>query len=284
MLSLRAPAKINWALFIAGRRDDGYHEIISLIQCIDLWDELSFEPFGAITLESDCPVPPASNLVWKAALLLKDYAGVDAGARITLKKNIPMEAGLGGGSSDAAFTLMGLNKLWGLKIPNGKLAALGAQLGSDVPFFFYGPSAIVTGRGEVVKRVKTGQPMRLTVSKPDFGVSSGWAYRALRGYTGLTKARDNIKLFIRALARRDYSALEDAGGNDLEPGVCAAYPEIGRMKAELGKKGAFYAHMSGSGSAVYGVFGGLDEAMRAASGMSWWSRAVSTITEVNFLS
>ena len=282
MLSLKAPAKINWALFIAGRRDDGYHEIISLMQFIDLWDELHFEPFGALTLESDCSVATTSNLVWKAALLLKDYAGVDAGARITLKKNIPMEAGLGGGSSDAAFTLIGLNKLWGLDLPARELAALGAQIGSDVPFFFYGPSALVTGRGEVVKRVNVGHPMHLVLSKPDFGISSGWAYRALRGYTGLTKARDNIKIFIRALARKDYSALESAGGNDLESGVCAAYPEISRMRAELGKKGAFYAHMSGSGSAVYGVFGGREDAMRAAAGMSRWSRAVSTVTGEKF--
>lgn len=278
MLSFCAPAKINWLLSVLGKRDDGYHEILSLAQCVELCDELSFEPFDALVLESDCPIPVPENLIWKAALVLKDFSGTEKGARITLTKNIPIEAGLGGGSSDAAYTLLGLNELWGLGLDKKRLSALGAKVGSDVPFFLSGPAALVSGRGETAKPVDLGKPVWLVLVKPDFGVSTAWAYRTLRRYSGLTKARDNIRLFIRALRGGQISGLGALpGGNDLEPGVVAAFPEIGRIKAELKNRGALYVSMSGSGSAVLGLFADKRAAERAAERMPWWCRAVQSI-------
>ncbi|MDA8169896.1 MAG: 4-(cytidine 5'-diphospho)-2-C-methyl-D-erythritol kinase [Nitrospiraceae bacterium] len=280
MLSLRAPAKINWFLFVPGRRDDGYHEIISLMQCVDLYDGLTFEPFDALALESDCPIPAHENIVWKAALLLKEHSGTGRGARVRLEKNIPLEAGLGGGSSDAAFTLIGLNRLWGLGLETAELSALGAKLGSDVPFFINGCCSLATGRGEKIEPVDMGgKEFSVLIVKPEFGVSAGWAYRALRSFTGLTKANDNIKLFIRALREGELSALEGLGCNDLEGGVLAAFPEIGRIKAALKSRGARYVLMSGSGSSVFGVFPDGESARKAGEGIAWWCRSVRTICE-----
>lgn len=279
MLTLPAPAKINWFIFIPGKRDDGYHEIRSLMQRVDLCDQLTFELADSLQLESDSPIPVAENIVWKAALLLKEHAGQKAekGARITLKKNIPMQAGLGGGSSDAAAALTGLNRLWGLGLPQADLCRLGAKLGSDVPFFLGPPCAMVSGRGEQTSPVRLETPMELLLVKPSFGVSTTWAYRSLARYRGLTKVEDNIKLFIRALRNGDLDRLEELGVNDLEAGVLPAFPEISRIKAALREAGALYARMSGSGSAVFGIFQDGRAARKAASKMKWRCMAARTV-------
>src|SRR5208283_2003129 len=139
MLTVKAHAKINWSLLVLDKRDDGYHNILSLLHCIGLYDVLEFELSDTLTLESDMDIPFQQNLVYKAAALMKNYSGTAKGARIILKKEIPSGAGLGGGSSDAAHTLMALNDLWELDLGKAELKALGSALGSDVPFFFEGP-------------------------------------------------------------------------------------------------------------------------------------------------
>ncbi len=277
MFTLPAPAKINWLLFVLGKRDDGYHEIRSLMQCVDLADQLDFEASDTLSLEANCSIPTSENAVWKAALLLKEHAGTEKGARITLRKNVPMEAGLGGGSSDAASALMGLNRLWELGLSLKELSLLGAKLGSDVPFFLGARCSLVSGRGEITKPVGLEGSFALLIVKPSFGVPTPRAYRALSRYTRLTKARNNIKLFIRALKDGDLGSLEPLGGNDLETGVLPAYPEISRIKDALKREGSSYVMMSGSGSSVFGVFRDEEAARRASGKMSWWCRICSTI-------
>ncbi|MDA8091719.1 MAG: 4-(cytidine 5'-diphospho)-2-C-methyl-D-erythritol kinase [Nitrospiraceae bacterium] len=277
MFTLPAPAKINWFLFIPGKRDDGYHEIRSLMQRVDLADQMTFEAADTITLESDCQVPVHENAAWKAALLLKDHTGIEKGARITLKKNVPMEAGLGGGSSDAACALAGLNRLWELGLSAAELAGLGAKLGSDVPFFLGPHCSLVSGRGETTESAGLEKSYDLLLAKPSFGVSTAWAYRALTRYTGLTKTRNNIKMFIRALKEGALDRLEALGGNDLESGVLPAFPEISRIKDALKREGAIYVMMSGSGSTVFGIFRDAEAARRAAGKMSWWCRTARTV-------
>ena len=277
MFTLPAPAKINWFLFVPGKRDDGYHEIRSLIQCVDLADRMTFESAGALSLDADCPIPTPENAVWKAALLLKEHAGIDKGARITLKKNVPVEAGLGGGSSDAASALMGLNRLWGLGLTGAELAGLGARLGSDVPFFLGARCCLVSGRGEITEPVALERPFDLLLVKPSFGVSTAWAYRALTSYTRLTKTRNNIRMFIRALKDGDMDRLGSLGCNDLETAVLPAFPEISRIKDALKREGALYVMMSGSGSTGFGIFRDAEAARRAAGKMSWWCRTARTV-------
>ena len=277
MLTLYAPAKINWFIFIPGKRDDGFHEIRSLMQQVDVRDRLTFEPSDSLSLESGCGIPTAQNIVWKAALLLKEHTGTEKGARMTLVKNIPVEAGLGGGSSDAAAALVGLDRLWQLGLPREKLLGLAASLGSDVPFFLGPPCALASGRGEQTSPVSLDQPLDLVLVKPPFGVPTGWAYRSLSRYSGLTKTEDNIKLFIRALKEGEFARLNGLGGNDLETGVLPAFPEVGRIMASLRKEGALYVRMSGSGSAVFGLFPDGQAARKAAAKMGRWSLCARTV-------
>jgi 4-diphosphocytidyl-2-C-methyl-D-erythritol kinase len=151
MLKYQAPAKLNLVLEVLGKREDGYHEISSLVQTIDLCDNLFLEPAGDISLECNEPTLETSdNLVVRAAELLREVTGFNRGARIRLEKHIPWSVGLGGGSSDAATTLIALNRLWDLKLVAGNLIELAARLGSDVPFFIHGGTALIEGRGEKV--------------------------------------------------------------------------------------------------------------------------------------
>src|SRR5439155_13291328 len=154
MITEKAYAKLNLGLEVTGRRDDGYHEIVSVMKLVDLYDTLAFAPSdGEITVECDNPVLAAegrSNLVWRAARLLRETARVEKGAVIELRKRIPLASGLGGGSSDAAATLRGLSQLWGKALPKDQMRNLATVLGSDVPFFLEGGTALVEGRGDRV--------------------------------------------------------------------------------------------------------------------------------------
>ena len=173
---LKTPAKINWFLSITGKRNDGYHNILSLMQCIGLYDELTFEQSDGLDLISDMDISPEENLVFKAASALGKRVSCDKGAKISLKKNIPSGAGLGGGSSDAACTLKGLNMLWKLKLGSTELSSIAAEIGSDVPFFLQGPCALIEGRGEILKPLKVLFPTVLLLVKPSVSVSTAWAY------------------------------------------------------------------------------------------------------------
>jgi 4-diphosphocytidyl-2-C-methyl-D-erythritol kinase len=170
MLELAAHAKLNLCLEVTGKRADGYHNIVSVMQLVDLHDTLTFSPAEEIRLVSDDPAMLAegdNNLVLRAAHLLRRTCSLNKGASITLHKRIPSAAGLGGGSSDAATTLLGLSRLWGLDLPHEELVRLGSTLGSDVPFFFAGPTALVEGRGELVTSAAPSPEFRaVLVSQP----------------------------------------------------------------------------------------------------------------------
>lgn len=276
-LSLRAPAKINWFLSIAGKRDDGYHNIISPMQCVSLFDTLSFEDAEKIEVVSDLDLPIEDNLVYRAAVLIKKKFSCKRGARITLKKDIPVAAGLGGGSSDAAFTLTGLNRLWGLDIDSAELMRLGSEIGSDVPFFMDGPFSLVEGRGEKVSALKTARPVAMLLVKPDISISAAWAYRAYKAE--LTKKIIDIKLFCQTLDREDFTSLRQMIFNDLEDSVIDKYHIVADIKKILINNGAVISSMSGSGPTVFGVFNSVDEALRASENAGKnWCRVVKTLT------
>ncbi len=282
-LVLKAPAKINWSLYVLNKREDGYHNILSLMQCVELYDTLTFEHSDVIEVITDMDILYSQNLVYKAALSLKSYAGIKNGAKIILKKEIPSGAGLGGGSSDAAYTLIGLNKLWGLRLKNDELKIIGSRLGSDVPFFFHCPMAIAEGRGEILNPLKIDKSYALLLIKPSVSISTAWAYENIgANYKAneLTKTGhkdNNIKLIYDALKTGDISSLKSMIHNDFEEIIIEKYPVIGSLKQRLLDAGASAAIMSGSGSTVFGLFENMDKAVNASGQFSsHWNMIVLT--------
>jgi 4-diphosphocytidyl-2-C-methyl-D-erythritol kinase len=280
VLTIKAPAKINWFLLVTGKRHDGFHDILSLMQCVSLFDTLSFEPADGISLNTASDIPIEENLVYRAALLMKERTGTRAGARITLDKQIPVSAGLGGGSSDAASTLLGLNDLWGLGLGLERLMELGSKLGSDVPFFVSGGPSLVSGRGEKLEPLLKGPSCTIALIKPQVGVSAGFAYSALKQFSEDTPSHASIK---EAIESGEVSDIIPLMKNDLEPPVFEVHPEVLRIKESLLSHGAPASLMSGSGSTVFGAFESEDEAERAVSavrdetGTDLWSAVVRTI-------
>lgn len=253
-LILKSPAKINLFLRILRKREDGYHEIVSLMQAVDLQDEMILEKRdGGVEINTDLPDCPAdeSNLAFQAARLLLDESGTKAGVSIHIKKRIPMAAGLGGGSSNAATALLGVNRLFELEITPAKLHVLASQLGSDVPFFLGSGQALATGRGEILKPVSIFRDYWLVLVHPAFGVSTRWAYQNFRIL--LTKNEKEFNLNFLENRNRFIEALPGFD-NDLEETVRERYPVIGQIKDILTDSGAVKSSMSGSGPTVYGVF------------------------------
>jgi 4-diphosphocytidyl-2-C-methyl-D-erythritol kinase len=279
MFTLKTPAKINWFLSVLGKREDGYHEILSLMQSISLYDHLTFEHSDRIAIKTDVDIPVEENLVYRAAVLLKEKLSVNKGAVITLKKDIPVSAGLGGGSSDAACALSGLNRLWELGLKNEELIKFGGMLGSDVPFFFRAPIAVVRGRGEIVTALEAGSRHIIVIVKPALGVSTKWAYSGMsRLLSELTKRNNNIKLFCQALEMQDFESIALMMVNDLELPVIREFQVIGEIKDRLLAMGAEASLMSGSGPSVFGVFKSKGKAEDAAEAMKpYWSRVVETL-------
>jgi 4-diphosphocytidyl-2-C-methyl-D-erythritol kinase len=285
MLTLKAPAKINWFLHVLGKRNDGYHDIVSLMQWVNLYDSIVIEHSDEVEVLTESDIRAEDNLVYKAAMAIKNAAGIDRGVRIVLKKEIPMAAGMGGGSSDAAFTMMGLNRHWNLNMGRHELARLGAMLGSDVPFFFHGPASVIEGRGETVSPVVIKRSYAILLVKPPVDVSTAWGYGEIDRQSALysrseelTKKSDNIKLFCHALEEGDLSSLSLTRGNDFESLVISRYPVVGDIKQGLLKKGALFSAMSGSGPTVFGVFESEHVASDAMQHMlPNWCRVVRTI-------
>jgi 4-diphosphocytidyl-2-C-methyl-D-erythritol kinase len=237
MFQITAPAKINWFLSVLGKREDGYHDISSIMQCVDFYDTLLFEHCDTLEVISDIPdLPREKNLVFRAAELLAGMVAGQRGVRITLTKNIPLASGMGGGSSDAAATLLGLDRLWGTKLGVERLREIGTAIGSDVPFFIGNAYALVEGRGERIKSLQGASDHSLLLVNPRIPVSTAWAYQACQ--FGLTKKPVDIKLFCQTLARKDFDALNSMLVNDLEMAVIDAHPEIGRIKESLYRLGA----------------------------------------------
>jgi 4-diphosphocytidyl-2-C-methyl-D-erythritol kinase len=254
-LTVRAHAKVNLDLRVLGVRADGYHELRTVFQTIELHDELVCEARpGPFTLKCRVPGIPldAKNLVWQAAAALWKAigrAGDVSDTHVTLDKRIPIEAGLGGGSADAAAALFALARLWG-GAPVSLLREVGAGVGADVPFFLSGGTALGLGRGEEIYPLVDLPPYHVAVVRPPFGVSTreayGW-YDEDRA-AGLREVRELQLLPVPWPSRAAQMV------NDLEPPVVRRHPEIGALKTALKESGAVAAAMSGSGSAVFGLF------------------------------
>jgi 4-diphosphocytidyl-2-C-methyl-D-erythritol kinase len=258
-----APAKLNLFLHVVGRRSDGYHEIQTVFQLVDLCDRLAFEarPDAVIRrVEGPAAVPEASDLCLRAARLLQAEGGVRRGADIQLEKHIPIEGGLGGGSSDAATTLVALNEIWGLRWDAKRLASLGASLGADVPFFIAGQSAWGEGVGERLTPVEL--PARhYAIVHPGIGVRTAEVFQAIE----LT--RNSPKTTIRGF-------LKAGGRNDCESVVTVRFPEVARALAWLAARGD--ARLTGTGSCVFAGFGDCATAEAALIGLpSEWSSYVA---------
>ena len=264
-IALPAFAKINWSLRVIGKRPDGYHEIDTVFQTISLHDTITLTPTNdnQITLVcDDRSLPPdATNLVWRAAAAMQTRFRPNQGAYIRLEKRIPAQAGLGGGSSDAAVTLIGLSYLWETGASTKELLGLAARLGADVPFFLYGGTACGVGTGTEIIPTMNAETKLLLVLKPNALVSTTRAYESLNAPSLTTLASDTI--LSGSLRERDRHNVPEDLTNDFEAIVFQLEPEIERAKVALLKSGAEQALLAGSGSAVFGVFDNKETQERA---------------------
>lgn len=276
-VTLLAPAKVNLYLKVVGRREDGFHLINTLMQPVSLADELDISLTGSgLSLACDDPSLQDENLVLEAARAFFERTGLPARASFHLRKHIPVAAGLGGGSSDAAAALKGLNRLHDHPLAEEELAELAAGLGADVPFFLAGCTAWCTGIGEVVEPWPDFPLLELVLVNPGFSVSTAWVYGQL-----------DLEWTNSALLHRIYRPprqpeyIERLLANDLERVTLQAHPVVGQIKAALMEKGAEGTLMTGSGPTVLGVFPDRVSAVSAAEQLMtmdrWWVRSCGGI-------
>jgi 4-diphosphocytidyl-2-C-methyl-D-erythritol kinase len=284
--SLPSFAKINLYLEILGKREDGYHELVTLYQTVSLWDTLTFEPGKDVVVEcSDNDVPSGQgNIVHTAATALKARYGIVDGARVRIEKRIPAPGGLGGGSSNAAAALVGLTRLWGIEVPRGELLAIAAHLGSDVPFFLHGGTAIGRGRGEAIEECSDFPGLSMVIVTPAVAVPTAASYAALNA-PRLTTTASNILQICRPDAGDPGFSLA-AMRNDLEAAVFGMFPEVERVKRTLLSLGAQHAMMCGSGASVFGIFD-KEETRQAAlkaldNEVNWRKFAVATVSREDY--
>jgi 4-diphosphocytidyl-2-C-methyl-D-erythritol kinase len=257
-INLKVPAKINLFLRVLDKRPDGYHNLESLMQAIDLYDDLTLEKSNEIEL--DCPdlpdLPPEKNLAYRAAKLVEELAYFP-GVRITLRKQIPSGAGLGGGSADAAYVIRGLIQLFGLKLNPAELWPKVAKLGADVAFFFSTGQAAVGGIGDIIRNCQIPLNYNVLLVKPPYSVDTSKAYAELDKLRGrkisLTKGPHDISLY-RSITDHNFVRLSKAFINDLEEVVFSWHPGLDQVKNGLLDDGAFYSGLTGSGSAIFGLF------------------------------
>ncbi|HHT9152347.1 MAG TPA: 4-(cytidine 5'-diphospho)-2-C-methyl-D-erythritol kinase [Candidatus Hypogeohydataceae bacterium YC40] len=262
-LKLQAHAKINLFLEVLGKRQDGYHEIETVMQEIGLADTLEIEESGSTAgdkgIELTCTDPdlPSNegNLVWKAAKLFQEELRINRGVRINLKKSIPVGAGLGGGSSDAATVLKGLDTLWRTGIGNERLMEMASRLGSDVPFFILGGTAVCRGRGERVNPLKVSSGYHdyyYTLLYPGIKISTAIVYNNLK--IDLTKSCKDVNLLFAALETGNAASLGQLLFNRLEAVAFGLYPELQEIKTLLESYRPCGVLLSGSGSCIYGLY------------------------------
>ena len=285
-MRVNAHAKINLYLKIHGKRTDGYHELTTVMQSISLYDEIDIGVIpGGIEISSDRSEMPSdrANLMWRAAESFFERTGIQNGISIQIKKKIPIAAGLGGGSSDAAAILKSLNYLHGGILSDPELHLLAQNLGSDVPFFIHGGTAIARGRGERIERIRFPGRMTVLLINPGFPVSTAEIYRHMRLMLTSGERTLSITTAFSAEAFRNGSIFGRMH-NDLEDTVLDRYPEISRVKRFLMDAGASASMVSGSGGTVFGIF--TEEAQAAsaaelAEGLFPWVTLADTIEVVD---
>ena len=257
-MKYRSFAKINLGIEVLGKREDGYHEIRTFFQAVDFGDVLDFRPLGEREIRlsgTDASIPwDGRNLVYRAAALLQqDYPGA-GGVEIRVTKNVPAGKGLGGGSSNAAITLYALNRLWELGLEKSRLQEYGRRLGADVPYFLEGGLCLGEGRGDVITPLPDLPVFYCVLALPSFPILPSDVYGRLR----LTSPAEASKM-SRFLARREFGRLE----NKLEETVFSLYPRLKAIKSSFLHKEAVLSLVSGTGSAVFGLFEDRDKAARA---------------------
>lgn len=265
MFTVKAHAKLNWSLDILGTRPNGYHELDMLMQHIELSDELTFENarWTMLTIDGQ-PLPVGGrNLIVRAANALNDYMGTRRGARIQLKKRIPVRAGLGGGSADCAATLIALNRLWKLRLTTDKLCEIGAKLGADVPFCIRGGLCRVSGIGEIIEPMPCGPRIPMVLLHPGGGLSTQSVFGRFDAEHYPTLHVDTPAV-ARAVQAGDIAAYDACSGNALEAPAISLMAEVRTAMEQLRGAGAGAVRMSGSGSAVFGLFETDEQAQRAA--------------------
>ena len=274
-ITVKANAKINLALYVKDKRKDGFHEIESIFQEVDFGDQLSIEKADEISFKTNLKElsnQPSNICIDAAELLRKNYK--IPGLKINLNKRIPIGAGLGGGSSDAAAVLKAGIHLYKLKIGKEKLLTLAALLGSDVPFFLSGKTAYVYGRGDVLKSIKSSIYYYIILVMPEVNISTSWAYKNLR--LGLTKNDCNLKFISLEFCDLNVEDFAHFFHNDFEECVFEVYPQLEKIKCSLYETGADYASLSGSGSTVYGIYRSEDKAQSALKSFGSQYRCVFT--------
>lgn len=269
--SLVAPAKINLYLQIVGDRPDGFHELVMVLQSIELADLVTVRPIGAETIQVRCDHPTVpqdqTNLAYKAADLMvrqfPDYFARFGGVEINIQKRIPIGAGLAGGSSDAAAVLVGLDLMWGLGLTHSDLQELGATLGSDIPFCISGGTALATGRGEQLDGLPDLHNIDVVLAKyRDLPISTPWAYQTYRQQFGDTYPKSVSEIETRkqqsrelmaAIAQQNLAQIGKLLHNDLERVVLPEYLQVQQLRDRFQSLGVLGTMMSGSGSTVFGL-------------------------------
>ncbi len=268
-ISVKAYAKINLGLLITGKRPDGYHTLETVFAPVNWYDELSFSLSDDLFMScsnQDLPCDE-SNLCMRAAQALRDFSGTSMGVEIALSKHIPFGAGLGGGSSDAAATLRVLNAMWNINAPSHELHRLAVSLGADVPYFLEsGGLAYAAGIGEDLDDLELTLPFSVVTLFPGDHISTVWAYRNF--YPCFDREVPDLRRLVRSLCdEKDLSVL-DVFDNDFEPVVFDHFPSVRAAKEALERSGSFFASLSGSGSAVFGLFENDAEAEYSAKELS----------------
>lgn len=250
----KAPAKINLALDVLFKRPDGYHEVEMIMTTVDLADRIELEEIeeDKIQILSHNRFVPDDyrNLAYQAAEILKERYGIKTGVTITIEKNIPVAAGLAGGSSDAAATLRGLNRLWNLGLSLDTLAEIGAEIGSDVSFCVYGGTALAKGRGEKIIHLSPPPKCWVILAKPTIGVSTADIYKRLQ-LEGIE--HPNVQEMVKSIELKDFTGICNSMGNVLEDVTLKLYPEVAHIKGQMKSFGADAVLMSGSGPTVFGL-------------------------------
>ncbi len=268
-IELSSPAKINLFLDVLGRRDDGYHDIITVFEKIDLCDRIRLTPSETehagsgkdIAISSNLKELPTdkNNLAYRACSLLRKTYGISKGVKIHIEKRIPIAAGLGGGSSNAATTLKGLNKLWGLNLTDKELVDICKKIGADVPFFIFNYSfAIGSGRGDDIKAIKSDLEMWHVIISPPVHVSTKETYG--NSSLNLTEERGNVKMIVRAIEQKDLGGVKKHLYNALEPVVTKKVTDISRVKDFVKKRGFDAGKVTGSGPTIFVLTGERKEA------------------------
>jgi len=269
-IKIKSNAKVNLALRITGRRPDGYHNLSTIFQEIDLHDVLTFTPAKAFELKTNYTAlsGKTDNLCTKAYRRMEQIAPHSQPWRITLKKNIPIGAGLGGGSSNAATVLKFLNKAWQINLSDDNLARIGCAIGSDVPFYIQGKTQGARGIGEVLEPLILPEDFAILLALPDINISTAWAYRQFNPRNA-KPAYDFAELISDG--RVHWEKFE----NQFEDIVFPAYPQLARVKEQILNTGALYAGLSGSGAALFGIFRSRTAALKAAQQLPEWHTIIT---------